>query len=627
MLLGLTDDNIISLNGQPTWFTMCPMDPNLPPRPEPVHYKHNKNKSVEQLLSKFKKAWNLANNPSGGNSSQSIKTSVSMSGGIHDLESGSVSRHHHRGLNLTATRNSREQMTKQLQSYDSGFMNLLQSEVSKEMVTHTINEAKLAKLNSILNVLRGADNGGEGEEGDNGGASSDIDTCNQQAAAAARSSLPKFVSIFESEKFNSDDETSVGSSGSGPARRRKQQRRNKLSKAMLQVLESSAVDAECSSDSGDNLDNLQASDSTDGGSSRRNKVILNQQSRAWLDESRRRSDSFQKIPKLRESLNAGKLNKVTNYSFDDSGNGGSAPYSRGSSGLSHSNHMTHGKSHMTSVEELENEATAVEKPQVHYKLVDTKDDRDSKYDDKDSPPSSLQSKFASPDCKCYPVPVEVSLHRISIIDVDNNTKEELWRTKSCDERNRTPKSSRRTLPQEEDISAIEGSKIRSKSLGDMEKLDFNEEVLVVKSPRLNRKLTEPALMIKETVVPVAVKHRSEPFPAPPSEKRASLAPERRVHLNEKKVTVEEEEEEVSSLDFTKRPKFQVPLRDVERLKRRSKSFFTASIGSDDGALGRSWGSNDVGSWGSSTNCRKSASMSKCHSLDNIVDMVPESRPK
>ena len=52
VVLGFCDTDVVSLNGLPVWFTVCPLDPNLPVPPNPVHYKlHGKHqKSVEQML-------------------------------------------------------------------------------------------------------------------------------------------------------------------------------------------------------------------------------------------------------------------------------------------------------------------------------------------------------------------------------------------------------------------------------------------------------------------------------------------------------------------------------------------------------------------------------------------------
>jgi hypothetical protein len=325
--------------------------------------------------------------------------------------------------------------------------------MESDLAYHTINEGKLAKLHSILNVLR---------DKEDAGGSSDSPDASQEQDQQDQPRKPEFLRVFDKT-----DPADVSSMTLPSNRRRK--RRNRLSKAVLRVLHEDSPDL--SSDSGDNLDDGPLSSS------------LNKQSMAWIrsrrlesqgeGSGRPRSDSFQSIPKLRESLNAGNVSKVSTYAFDSPKRKSTPMLDVGERG-----NVSGDRSHVTSKGDPRHSYDGSKQngeTQLHYKVMDNRPQPD------DDSPSQQDAKYASPVCKHYSVPVEVSLHRISIKDVDEPSKTDVGRTYSCGVQARQKKSVGHPSILPSHVLA-EQDKPRPRSLGDMDMLGSDDELLLVRAP-------------------------------------------------------------------------------------------------------------------------------------------------
>ena len=575
--MGLSDNDIVSLNGQPIWFTVCPLDPNIASLPKPVHYKQQRSlHSMEQILNKFKqKAVNLANLKT-----SNIKSSTSMSAGFPELSSDSS----HKGITSVLKKDQ-----KRIHKVKPGsqFFQILQSEMG-DMSRHTINEAKLAKLNGILNVLR--------------------DTANEDDTDTAEPQTPEFISVFETKE----------SDGKEHVHERKRRKKTKASKSMLDVLHE---DTAISSDSGDNLND---------DSEMVPYTPLNKQSLAWLEfqkqnpgygkdygrgtgrRQRPRSDSFQTIPRLRESLNAGKLNKVFNYTFDDQSSPNyldqDSPDNVESSLDRKQRTSEHNKrpDHLTTKEEGQNHVTSkynkhhdhvtsqeeknhtCSEENVHYKVMDTKCQVGE--DEIDSPSTH------SATSNCYPVPVELSLHRINVMDVDKPKEEKpsALRTFSFDPRsslvdwNRGLASDKFQYPEGSDDTSLR-MKPRSKSLDDVDEIKSNDEVLIVRAPN-NRMSFESkqnahgCFTDKNTV---------------PSTGKAT------------------DNEAISSLDYKVRSSAPVQTND-DHSDNRYLLHYNYKEEEDDNMM--TWHHDHERN-------NKTLSLSKCRSLDSLADATDSSKPK
>ena len=336
----------------------------------------------------------------------------------------------------------------------SEILDALKSEMESDLARHTINEAKLAKLHSILNVLRN-----DKED------SSDPDIVEPTENQEQAPKRPEFLRVFDTADANAQ---------TLPSNHRRRKRKNKVSKAVLRVLHEDLAAGDLSSDSGDNLDDSGPSSST-----------LNRQSVEWLhsrqgkfepqgSDVRPRSDSFQTIPKLRDSLNAGKVNKVTNYAFDspkkrplsrDVGHvTGERGHVNGENGR-----VANERGHGTSIDLQHSDDTSGrdEDAQFHYTVMD------------EDSPLQQDAKYASPVCKHYSVPVQISVHRISVKDVDEPLEIEPGRTMSF---NVAPTRDADVLASIRPSRLSERDKPRSRSLGDMDLLGSDDEVLLVRAP-------------------------------------------------------------------------------------------------------------------------------------------------
>lgn len=387
-----------------------------------------------------KKAWHF-----GTLTAANLKASMSANGGVTDFKLDAAS-----GGKAGSKSPKHERKVKSAYRA-SAILDALQSEVDMDLARHTINEAKLAKLHSILNVLRESEDRSDAE------------------VSEQRPKRPEFLSVFDPGN-GTDDHTKTLPSGV-----KKRKKRSKLSKAVLRVLHEGSADL--SSDSGDNLE--------DGPPS----STLNRQSEAWLQarkydhsDNRPRSDSFQAIPSLRQSLNAGRINKVSTYTFDEHSPKKHPPpghihnlkhkvSSEGSSAVP-------GQSHVTS----------------HYTVVDTRSQME------EDSPSQQDAIYSSPVCKHYSVPVEISVHRISVKDVDEPPEIEIGRAKSFDVGMKR-KEAQELLAFKQKMLTRE-DKPRSRSMGDAYLLESDDEVLLVRTPVANRSPADSPAVNRRSVAHV-----------------------------------------------------------------------------------------------------------------------------
>lgn len=510
------------------------------------------------MLHKFKqKAWHTAVN---------IKSSISTTSGLAELFLDGISGKSGSGSS------SPKHMRKAKSSYNPAILDALKSEMEDgDLARHTINEAKLAKLHSILSVLRDKEETSSGAE---------------TPPIIERKKLPEFLSIFDTGNANANMENANTNTGSAnastrnarantktlPSRTKKKKKRNKLSEALLHVLHEDK--ANVSSDSGDNLEELPA-------------TPLNKQSTAWLrsrkldpnyrqwetmDDDRRRSDSFQSIPRLRESLNAGKRNKVSTYSFDDHSPGKKQP--------------TSGAAVIPRDAPKRNRATIScddSREQLHYTVMDTKSLTEEEL-------SSQDGKFSSPVCKYYSVPVEVSVHRISVQDVDKPAEMEIGRTKSFDVNRNRDKSTRDTVSFPDTKKSLR-EKPRSHSVGDVDMLESDDEVLLVRAPPVTGH--SPASGRSPAVERRSEEKRSEQNPPSPAR-------------------------ELSSLDFT------IARESGEDWEERHSKSFNSRDEGKDGDVNLEWAPQGFKGQGGGG---KSSSLPTSRSLDDLVDAVPRIKSK
>ncbi len=499
VLLSLSDSSVISLTGQPMWFTVCPVDPNLPSLPKPVHYKHQQQCPPQQRNSALSKLMQKAQAITSSSAGPSMKQSVTLNDGFQHLSSipPNVGKS---GFTLRLSPKHRKVKSTHLDGNVLGMLNGARSVESLPATRHTINEAKLAKLSSIISVLKQSVEDGDDDNNNNNKVKlEDI----AKAERKKRISTPEFVNIFKQpdieENSNSTGAQTNSSVVSATADEVKKAKRRSRPPRTMVPLKEDFKDAGCALESGEISENRNSAPSG-----------LNEQSMAWLASRKKdlglaaaSDDPYHKIPTLKESLHGGKLNRVSNYMFESSSEGHlMSDEPRAESDLGGN---------------LDREANkSNRRQQIHYKLVDTKaqaedDEEKTKQSMMNSSahPISVQSALAvsSPDCKCYPVPVEVSVHRISVVDVDRQELErgDIGRTRSVDtrpagvwskkrEEDKRTDSTRSSLHQmgscadggrQSGVFLRPGSgskKERSRSVGDMESLSSGEEVLLIRTP-------------------------------------------------------------------------------------------------------------------------------------------------
>ena len=502
ILLGLSDE-IVNLGGEPTWYNVCPEDPNLPSLPPAVHYKSKSHVSVEQLLNKFKNNFATLK----FKSSRSVLSNLDLSASDSTLSLPLAVMKRRRSVprgRLFKTQNSRPG--------SSGFQyaeSLQEGEVYSSIDSEEEAKAQVMRLASILKVLK--------------------DT--------AESEDPQPADALEAEN--------------------KATKKNKLH-SILQVLR----DDTPPESAGDNSSSRDSTESTDGNHLHVSSTIpIDDGTFSTLDRrvrkrkprcdqpSRPKSDSFNTIPSLRNSLNGRGKSKVPTYSFLEE--------MQSSIQL-----QTQRESSIEDINLLDDDERSDLSFAEHYRLVD-EGQSDSEHENSPSAQTlkGIESNEAEPSASLPPTmdmgrvssskhpdytyyPVEVSLHRISVVDVDIEEVEREKRRKTASLPSPAKKPSRSlklNLATTQEISHRFSAKARSRSLGDMDDLESEEELILVRSPMTpGGELDSGSRDFLDVV---------EPFPR---------AGERMEEEDGAAIQVQEEARKssltVSSLDFSKQPR-------------------------------------------------------------------------
>ena len=414
------------------------MDPNLPRLPLPVHYKAKASVSVEQLLNRFKNNFSTLK----FKSSRSVLSNLDLSASDSTIS-----------LPLLVKRRRsvpRGRLHGTLISRSGGslFGDHLREEREESGESEEDTKAQMVRLTSILKVLRDSAESDEAQSADDA-----LEADNREV------------------------------------------KKNKL-QSILHVLRENTPGS--SSESGDNLDEF--TESTDGNycfpptddgtfSTLDRRVRKKKQHR---DSSlnpckslRPKSDSFNAIPTLRSSLSCRGHSKVPTFSFLEEMHKSVQLQTQRESSVED----------LTSMDDDEkSDASYAE----HYRLVDdchsdseqeplaTKGEESSHAHLVSPPQEAVAMATAKPsDCTCYPV--EVSLHRISIVDVDKEEveREKSKKTKSLPSPNRNAsryRSLKLNLSSTPEVIRRKKFQGRSKSLGDMDDLESEEELILVRSP-------------------------------------------------------------------------------------------------------------------------------------------------
>ncbi len=438
VLLGLSDD-IVNLGGEPTWYNVCPEDPNLPTPPPPIHYKSKSHASVEQLLNKFKNNFATLK----FKSSRSVLSNIDLSASDSTLSLPLAVMKRRRSVprgRLLRTQNSRPnssgyQYAESPQEED-GYGNINSEEESK---------AQMMRLASILKVLK--------------------DTAESEDSLSAGEALEAENQAIKKNKLHS----------------------------ILQVLRNETPPES----TGDISKDLESTESTDG-----SHLHLPASSTAPFDDgtfstldrrvrkkkqrsdqpSRPKSDSFNTIPSLRNSLSGSGKSKVPTYSFLEE--------MQVSVQL-----QTQRESSTEDINSLDDDERSDLSFAEHYRLID-----EGQSDSEQEPPPSIQAmeygvdpcaplqptvdmtatSSKRSDCTYYPV--EVSLHRINVVDVDRERVEREKRRKAASLPSPAKKPSRPLALSLATTMEMTHAKARSRSLGDMDELESEEELIMVRSP-------------------------------------------------------------------------------------------------------------------------------------------------
>lgn len=445
VLLGLSDD-IVNLGGEPTWYNLCPEDPNLPTLPPPIHYKSKSHASMEQLLNKFKSNFATLK----FKSSRSVLSNLDLSASDSTISLPLAAMKRRRSVprgRLLRTQNSRPD--------SSGYQyaeSLQEGEVCSSIESEEETKAQMMRLASILKVLK--------------------DTAESEDSLSAGEALEAENQATKKNKLHS----------------------------ILQVLR----DETPQESMGDNSRDLEPTESTDG-----NHLHLPVSSTTPFDDgtfstldrrvrkrkpppdqpSRPKSDSFNTIPNFRNSLSGRGKSKVPTYSFLEE--------MQSSVQL-----QTQQESSTEDIDSLDDDERSDLSFAEHYRLVD-----EGQSDSEHEPPPSAQTLTGvennniDPCASLLPTmdmattsskpsdytyyPVEVSLHRINVVDVDRERIEKEKRRKTASLPSPAKKSSRPlalNLATTMEISQAISAKARSRSLGDMDELESEEELIMVHSP-------------------------------------------------------------------------------------------------------------------------------------------------
>ena len=433
------------MGGEPTWYSVCPEDPNLPNLPPPIHYKTKGHAAVEHLLNRFKSNFTTLK----FKSSRSMMSSLDLSSSDSTLS-----------LPLAVAKRRRSAPRTRLHrihksrpgSYGLQYEDTFQAEAEADGSDET-KAQMMMKLATILKVLK--------------------DSAENDEAQSADDTV-----------LDAIEETT---------------KKNKL-QSILQVLRDDTPNS--SSESGDNLDD--SIDSTDGDHQssmpvedgtfstldrqvRKRKQQQNSTLGFVKPHSRPKSDSFNMIPNLRSSLSARGTNKVPTFSFFEGMQGSVQLQTQRESSVEELDSMD---------DDEKSDATFAE----HYRLVD-----ENQSDNEQEPPppepkgeesnqtslsgslprATTAAKSSRPsDWTCYPA--EISLHRISVVDVDREKEErEKGRkvmTLPSPQTNLNKRFLAPSLACTPENNLTKSAKLRSKSLGDMDDLESEEELILVRSP-------------------------------------------------------------------------------------------------------------------------------------------------
>ena len=437
----------MNLGGDPTWYNVCPQDPNLPSPPPPVHYKSKSNASVEQLLNRFKHNIAMLKFKSSRSVLSSLEISASDSTISLPLALMKSRRSPPRGRLLRAQisqpDSSGDQYAESLHGQEGEFYGSMDSEEETK--------SQMMSLASILKVLQ--------------------------------------------DTAESEDILSIGDALEAENEATK---KNKLH-SILQVLRDDTLTEHGAEDI-----TRDSSESTDGNHAHHLTVSSNTTfddgTFSTLDRrvrkrkqptnqlSRPKSDSFNTIPNLRNSL---RKTKVPTYSFLEE--------MQSSVQL-----RTQRESTTEDIDSLDDDERSDLSFAEHYKLID-----EVQTDSEQEQPSSEQTlggvdssvdpcasllphtvdvgqstaaSAKSSDCTYYPV--EVSLHRISVVDVDRQEvdREMKKKTASLPSTKKPKRSIALNLSTTPEVSEATSAKARSRSLGDVDDLESEEDIIMARSP-------------------------------------------------------------------------------------------------------------------------------------------------
>ena len=442
VLLGLSDD-IVNLGGEPTWYNLCPKDPNLPTLPPPIHYKSKSHASVEQLLSKFKSNFATLK----FKSSRSVLSNLDLSASDSTLSLPLAVMKRRRSAprgRLLRTQNSRPD--------SSGYQyaeSLQEGEMYSSIESEEETKAQMMRLASILKVLKDT---AESEDAQSAG-----DALEAENQATKKNKLHSILQVLR-------DDTMPESKGDN-------------TRDPIESTDGSHLHLPVSS----------TAPFDDGTFSTLDRRVRKRKPRSD-QPSRPKSDSFNTIPNLRNSLSGRGKSKVPTYSFLEE--------MQSSVQL-----QTQQESSIEDIDSMDDDERSDLSFAEHYRLVD-----EGQSDSEQEPPPSAQTlkgveynidpcasllptvDMATPsskhsDCTCYPV--EVSLHRINVVDVDREEIEREKRRKTTSLPSPSKKPSRPlalNLAATMEMSQALSAKARSKSLGDMDDLESEEELIMVRSP-------------------------------------------------------------------------------------------------------------------------------------------------
>ena len=490
MLLRLSDNEIVNLDGDPTWYTVCPEDPNLPPLSAPITHRGKQRERVEQLFNRFKQTFNHGPTQALSYFKQhTSKAVVSGSDNISLDSNGSIDLSSSRSGSTSSLPSMRRHgsMPNKKQQHRDRFGSMsrktllrlgkeaTQSKASVDNSATTIHEEseRLSKIISILHVLQQEDS------------CLDFPIDCDPAEETKRAKLQSILTVLKEKKTpksspvdSPDLHPANGDSDFSTLDRRNRKRTPKPAASTSnpspkhQKAENGpgtfpAMGTIPVISTSEELDGTQSSNSEsdtlpvrDSATSKREDETHSAESSPAIDSNR---DSFSTIQDLRGSLNAGNTDhNVTVYSF-----------------LSESDASRHSQN---TQEEEDLSAPTSSRQQQHYQLVDeqqTDDELDDKSDEITANPSSrVESSLlhaskkkvtrTDSDCSCYSVNVNIGKQEERAPKTDRLSPSTL-----------NPPVLRLT-----DESDWASTRRKSRSVGDILDLDSDDEVPFEQLPDL-----------------------------------------------------------------------------------------------------------------------------------------------